>query len=234
MNFHNTIRAGAAFLAIASAGSALAADAVRSNEVRLGMYFVKFNVKANPLSGDFIPPGYNLNIDNNSVNTPYFAYVRRLTPHFIGQLAAGVPPKTEIVGKGSATVGSAPFNGVVLATARWFSPTVLLNYVFRDESATWRPYLGAGVNFTHFFSRQATAAGQAVLGGPTKISLTNSVGPAVTVGVTWRFQDRWHVYASYDYARVNSDAVTDTAGALRRTSVKFNPYTVVVSVGYAF
>jgi hypothetical protein len=33
---------------------------------------------------------------------------------------------------------------------------------------------------------------------------------------------------------VNSNAVLNTAGALKRTTIRFNPYTWVVSVGYAF
>lgn len=232
MNYRNTTLAGLGMLATLMASSAIAADEIHSNEIRLGMYFVQYNAKADDISGPFVPPGVNLDV--KSVNTPYVAYLRRLAPHFVLELAAGVPPKTETVGKGPATLGSVPFNGRVISTARWFAPTALLIYVFRDESESWRPYLGAGANFTHFYSRQSTAVGNAANGGPTALSLTNSFGPAVTAGISWRLQEHWHLYASYDYARVNSDLVANTAGVLRRTSIRFNPSTLVVSVGYAF
>ena len=47
-------------------------------------------------------------------------------PHWVAQLAAGIPPKTETVGKGPPTVGSVPFDGVVVSTAKWFSPSLLV------------------------------------------------------------------------------------------------------------
>ena len=222
----------AALLAATSATTALADDSVRANEIRVGAYFVMYDAKADDLSGPYVPPGVNVDVKN--VNTPYFAYIRRLSPHFVAQLAAGVPPKTETVGKGPATVGSVPFNGQIVSTAKWFSPSLLVNYVFRDESATLRPYLGVGVNYTRFYDLKSTPAGDAANGGPTAITLKSSLGPVATAGLRWHLKDRWSVYASYDVARVNTDYVGNTAGVIRRTHIKFNPSTLVVSVGYAF
>jgi outer membrane protein len=210
----------------------MAADNVLSNEIRVGAYIVMYDAKADDLTGPYVPPGVNVDVKN--VNTPYFAYLRRLGPHFVGQLSAGVPPKTETVGKGPATLGSVPFNGQVVSTAKWFSPSLIVNYVFRDESQALRPYLGAGVNYTRFYDLQSTPAGDAANGGPTAISLSSSVGPVVVAGLRWHIKDHWSAYASYDMARVNSDYVGDTAGVLRRTHIKFNPSSVVLAVGYAF
>jgi outer membrane protein len=219
-------------LAIGSAGPAMAADSVQSNEIRVGAYIVMYDAKADDLAGPYVPPGVNVDVKN--VTTPYFAYLRRLSPHLVAQLAAGVPPKTETVGKGPATLGSVPFNGQVVSTAKWFSPSILVNYVFRDESQALRPYLGVGVNYTRFYDLQSTPAGDAANGGPTAISLSSSVGPVMTAGLRWHIKDSWSAYASYDIARVNSDYVGDTAGVIRRTHIKFNPSTLVLSVGYAF
>jgi outer membrane protein len=231
MNTANVI-ASIGILAIGSAGQANANDPVQSNEIRVGAYIVMYDAKADDLTGPYVPPGVNVDVKN--VTTPYFAYLRRLTPHLVAQLAAGVPPKTETVGKGPATLGSVPFNGQVVSTAKWFSPSVLVNYVFRDESQALRPYLGVGVNYTRFYDLQSTPAGNAANGGPTAITLSSSVGPVVTAGLRWHLRDNWSAYASYDVARVNSDYVGDTAGVLRRTHIKFNPSTLVLSVGYAF
>jgi outer membrane protein len=217
---------------LCAAGQALADSDVQSNEIRVGAYFVMYDAKANDLTGPYVPPG--VNVDVNNVTTPYFAYLRRLSPHLVAQLAAGVPPKTETVGKGPPTVGSVPFNGQVVSTAKWFSPSILINYVFRDESKALRPYLGAGVNYTRFYDLQSTRAGDEANGGPTAISLTSSVGPVLTAGLRWHIKDRWSAYASYDVAKVDSDYVGNTAGVIRRTHIKFNPSTLVLSVGYAF
>lgn len=235
MNTKVTVTASTIFAALVAATSSVAAladDSVHGNEIRVGMYFVMYDVKANDLAGPYVPPGVNVDVKN--VNTPYFAYIRRLSPHLVAQLAAGVPPKTETVGKGPATVGSVPFNGQVVSTAKWFSPSLLVNYVFRDESATIRPYLGVGVNYTKFYDLKSTPAGDAANGGPTYVTLSSSTGPVVTAGLRWHLKDRWSIYASYDVARVNSDYVGNTAGVIRTTHIKFNPSTLVVSAGYAF
>jgi len=238
MNKRNGIMAGVLLLGFAAAGTAIADTAVSvtrpvyENEIRLGMYFLQYHVNADNLQGPYVPPGVNLDV--NSVSTPYFAYLRRLSPHLVAQLAAGVPPKTETVGKGPAYLGSVPFDGQVVSTAKWFSPSLLVNYVFRDESEALRPYLGVGVNYTKFYDLQSTAAGNAANGGPTAISLTSSVGPVVTAGIRWHIKDRWSAYVSYDYAYVSSDYTGNTAGVIRTTTVRFNPTTVVAAVGFAF
>lgn len=239
MNTRSSITAGVVLFGTLAGGTAMAADAllsatrpVFSNEIRVGMYLLQYHVSADDLTGPYVPPG--VNVDVNNISTPYFAYVRRLAPNWVAQLAAGIPPKTETVGKGPATVGSVPFDGQVVSTAKWFSPSLLINYVFRDESEAWRPYLGVGINYTKFYDLQSTAAGNAANGGPTAISLTSSVGPVVTAGVRWHIKDHWSAYASYDYAMVNSDYTGNTARVIRRTSIKFNPSTLVISVGYAF
>lgn len=235
MNTSFTVTAStwiAGLLAATSATAALADDSVHANEIRVGAYIVMYDAKADDLSGPYVPPGVNIDVKN--VTTPYFAYVRRLSPHLIAQLAAGVPPKTETVGKGPATVGSVPFNGQIVSTAKWLSPSLLVSYVFRDESATLRPYLGAGVNYTRFYDLRSTPAGDQANGGPTAITLSSSIGPVASAGLRWHLKDRWSLYASYDVARVNTDYVGNTAGVIRKTHIKFNPSTIVLSAGYAF
>jgi outer membrane protein len=228
----NKAFAGLGLLAALAAGVATAAESAPSNELRAGAYFVMYDAKAKDISGPFVPPGTNLDVKN--VNTIYLAYLRRFSPHYSVELAFGVPPKTDTVGKGPATLGSVPFNGQVVSTAKWFAPNLLLCYTFLDEGATFRPYLEAGVNYTHFYDRQSTAAGDAVNGGPTAISLTNSVGPVITGGITWNLPAHWSLHASYSRTWVKSDYIGNTAGVLRRTHVDFNPSAAVLSVGYSF
>ncbi len=228
MNNNMKLLAGLSLLAAAATTQA----AEHPLEVRVGEYFVMYDAKANDLTGPFVPAGVNLDVKN--VNTPYFAATYSFDSHWVLQLSAGVPPKTETVGKGPATLGSVPYNGQVVSTAKWFAPTVILNYVIGPEGWLVRPYVGAGVNYTHFYDRQSTAAGDAANGGPTAISLTNSTGLEWTVGAKVRLGERWHAYASYSGTKVNSDYVGNTAGTIRKTSIKFNPTAFVVSVGYSF
>ena len=230
-----SVRILSAAIAIVSAALYCAAPALADdspNSARIGLYSVFYHVSADDLSGPFVPPGANL--DANNVETVYLAYVRTLSSRFDVELAAGYPPLQKTVGKGPATLGSVPYDGQVIATARWLAPTVLLEYKFLSENSRWRPYIGVGVNYTAFYDRNSTAQGNAVSGGPTKLSLTSSVGPAGTAGVAYNIAGHWHAYASYSISKVSTDLTADTAGIIRTTHINFGPQALVVSVGYSF
>jgi outer membrane protein len=219
-----------AVVALAASG-AFAADA-GPNDIRIGVYLVHFDDDATDISGPYAPSGLDLHVQN--LETLYLGYVRSFSDHFQVELAFGYPPLTKTEGKGPATVGSVAYNGQVIATARWFSPSLLAEYVFGDRNARFRPYVGLGMNYTSFFSRQSTAAGNAASGGPTSISLPDSFGPAATAGLSYEITDRWHVYASYSVARVNSHLRAYTAGIERSSDIHFWPNAVVLSAGYSF
>jgi outer membrane protein len=230
-----TVRMGKILFALIAATIATGAYADEdrlNNSLRLGAYYVTYDTKADDLSGPYVPPGVNIKLKD--VITPYFGYVRTLTNHFVLELAMGAPPLTKTVGKGPATLGSVPFNGQTVVTARWLAPSLLLQYVFLDDSYRFRPYIGAGLTYVKFYSRQSTPAGNAVGGGPTSISLTSSIGPAGTVGVSCRISRHFYVYASASASEVDSDLTTNTAGVIRKTHVSFGPRALVVSAGYSF
>ncbi len=202
------------------------------NSLRIGLYYVHYDANTTGLSGPYVPPG--LNVDVNDLVTLYAAYVRSISSHVDVELAFGWPPVTKSVGKGPATLGSVPYNGQVISTARWLAPTLLVEYELFGPQHRFRPYIGIGVNYTQFYDRQSTAAGNAASGGPTSISLPASVGPAATLGLGYRLTDHWHLYASYSVARVNSRLTADTAGVIRTTEIHFWPNAIVVSAGYSF
>jgi outer membrane protein len=228
----NTIKTAAATVLLVLAMSAAQADSVPDNTLRVGVYYVQYHSHADDISGPFVPAGLNLHV--NDVETLYLAYVRRLSEHFDLELAAGLPPLTKTEGKGPATLGSVPYNGQVISTARWLAPSLLLNYKFFDDSHAWRPYVGIGINYAHFYDRQSTAAGNAASGGPTSIKLPDSIGPAATVGMSYHLRDRWSLYASYSASIVKSRLTADTAGVMRTSEINFGPRAVVVAAGYTF
>jgi outer membrane protein len=224
-----TIAAAALF---ALAVSVAHADDVPENTIRVGMYYIQYHSTADDISGPYVPNGLNLHV--NAIETLYLAYVRRLSEHFDLELAAGAPPTTKTEGRGPATLGSVPYNGQVISTAKWFAPTLLLNYKFLDDSYALRPYIGIGVNYANFYDRRSTAAGNAVSGGPTSISLPVSVGVAGTVGVSYRLPERWSLYLSYSMSEVKSKLTADTAGVIRTTQISFGPRALVIAAGYSF
>lgn len=218
---------------ICCVSTATAAD-VPSNTVRAGMYALFYHVTASDIQGPFIPQGTNLNVDLKNTQTAYFAYIRRLTSYLDLELAFGMPPKTKTIGKGPATVGSVPYNGVEIATAKWLAPSALLDYNFFSEDSAFRPYIGVGINYTTFYDRKVTGGGAQVVGGPTRLSLTSSVGPVATVGLKYQPHTRWSVNVSYSISQVDTDLKTDTLGEIHTSRVHFGPQALVVSAGYSF
>ena len=183
-----------------------------SNSARIGLYSVFYHVSADDLSGPYVPPGAN--IDAKNVETVYLAYVRRLSSHFDVELTLGYPPLRQktVWARDRPPWASVPYNGQVIATARWLAPTLLFEYVFFDENSKLRPYIGAGVNYTTFYDRNSTAEGNAASGGPTKLSLTSSVGPTGTVGLAYNIAHNWNLYGSYSISQVRTKLNADTAG----------------------
>jgi outer membrane protein len=208
------------------------ADETPGNALRIGLYDVFYHASAGDIAGPYVPAGLNVTVKD--VQTLYIGYIRRLAPDWEIELAFGIPPTTNTYGKGPATVGSVPYDGVLISSAKWFAPTVLLNYKFLDETFPVRPYIGAGINYTYFYDRQSTAAGNAVSGGPTSVSLPSSIGPVATVGVGWQIAHHCTLNASYSFSQVKTELAADTAGIIRTTHVSFGPEALVIAVGYQF
>jgi outer membrane protein len=231
-NNHRVLICAAVVAAAFCAAPASADDEIWNNSVRVGSYSVFYHTKADDLSGPFVPPGVNLKAKD--LETLYVGYFRRLSPHFEFELALGYPPLSKVEGKGPASLGSVPFNGQTISSARWLSPTVFVEYKFLSESAKLRPFVGVGVNYTAFYDRVSTAQGNAASGGPTRLSLTSSVGPAGTVGLVYNVSGHWHLAASYSISRVETDLKADTGGVIRTSHINFGPQALVVSGGYSF
>jgi outer membrane protein len=202
------------------------------NSARIGAYAVFYHVHSDGLTGPYVPEGTN--IDAKDVQTLYLAYVRSLTTHFDLELAGGWPPLQKTVGRGPATLGSVPYNGQIIASARWIAPTLLLEYEFLAPDSKFRPYIGLGINYTNFYDRDSTAAGDAASGGPTKLSLTSSVGVAGTVGMSYRIAGNWKAYLSYSASQVKTRLEAETAGVERTAHINFGPQALVAAVGYSF
>jgi outer membrane protein len=220
--------------AVVCGAPAFADDAsdVPMNSARMGLYSIFYHVHTEGLQGPYVPEGTS--IDAKNLQTLYLAYVRSLTTHFNLELTAGIPPLQKTVGKGPAELGSVPYNGQVIAEARWLAPTLLLEYELFSYNAPVRPYIGVGVNYVDFYDRDSTPAGNAASGGPTRISLTSSVGVAGTVGVDWRISGNWHAYASYSASQVKTRLEAYTAGVERTAHINFGPQAFVVAAGYSF
>lgn len=224
-------------LAIAGVMAACAAapSMAQPNTVRLGISNVQPHSSASDISGPFTPGGTSLEVRDKT--TPFVSYTREISDQWDVELALGIPPKHDIVLKinNAALPGSAQaLSGQVGATIRQVAPTVFFNYKFLEKTSVLRPFVGAGINYTRFDKTHSTAAGDALNGGPSSISLEDSVGLALQAGVAWQLSSEWSVSASLATARVKSEITTNTLGIERHADITFKPQVFTVAMGYSF
>lgn len=210
---HSTLCLAALLAATVVAPAAQAQD----NVIKLGVTRYDPHSKTSGITGIGIPPGADATIE--SATTVLFVFERLLGPHWGVELALGVPPRV----KGKAT-GSVAFLGEVVS-ARNVGPTLLLNYHFADASEPLRPYAGVGINYTRFSSVRTNYA--------WSVSLSDSVGPAISLGVELTVAKPWIFWASASAVKVKSDLVAVGATVLQ-TTIDFRPMVYSMGAAYRF
>lgn len=128
-------------------------------------------------------------------------------------------------------LGATPFthditlNGTKAAETKHLPPTVGVQYHFTPKSNV-RPYVGAGINYTTFFSEETTGA----LAG-TDLSLDDSWGLAAQVGIDVDINKDWFFNADIRYMNIETTATIAGAGSV---DVEINPWVFGLGVGTRF
>jgi outer membrane protein len=112
-------------------------------------------------------------------------------------------------------------------------PTLTLQYHVNPKGVV-RPYVGAGINYTIFYSAKSTASLDGALGGSTGVKLNDSFGYALQAGVDVNLTPK--VFANLDvkYIDMRTTARLTTGATLRTVDVDINPLVVGVGVGFRF
>jgi outer membrane protein len=105
-------------------------------------------------------------------------------------------------------------------------PTLSLQYHFRDCERV-RPYLGVGLNYTHFFNIKT---------GPvaSKISYKNSIGPAFQVGTNIALNDNWVVNFDVKKVLIRTQVAVIAGANVLKTKVRIDPMICGIGFGYCF
>lgn len=209
-----TIRAIATgLLATVAAVSAQAQDST----LKLGLTRYDAHSKTNGISGVGLPAGADAVVGD--ATTVIFVYEHQLAPNIGLELVLGVPPKIKATASGSVA-----FLGEVLE-ARNVAPTLLLNYHFGQAGDTWRPYVGAGINYTKFVDISTPYGWD--------VKLSDSWGPAVQAGIDYAINKQWGAFASVAAVKVKSDLVA-TGATVLQTTIDFRPVVYSVGLSYRF
>ncbi len=106
-------------------------------------------------------------------------------------------------------------------------PSLLIQYHFTDLGA-FKPYIGAGVNYTIFGNRQNFPG----LGNSVQVD-QNSVGFVAQVGTDYMFDKNWGMNLDLKYATMSTN-VTTVQGNNNLGKLTLNPFMPAVGVTYKF
>lgn len=203
----------ASVLALAAAAPAFAQD----NVFKLGLTRYDTHSRTSNLAGIGLPPGADVKVGD--ATTVIFVGERMLTPNAGLELVLGIPPKIKSTGAGSVA-----FLGELLE-AKNAAPTLLLNWHFGQPGDAWRPYVGAGINYTKFVGIRSPYG--------WKVSLSDSWGPVLQGGIDYRIDERWGLFASVAAVKVKSDLVAVGANVITAT-IDFRPLVYSAGLSYRF
>ncbi|MGC9551428.1 outer membrane protein OmpW, partial [Vibrio metoecus] len=105
-----------------------------------------------------------------------------------------------------------------IAETKHLPPTFMVQYYFGESGSTFRPYVGAGLNYTTFFDEGFNSTGNnATL---TDLKLDDSWGLAANAGFDYKLNESWFLNASVWYANIETTASYKFGGAAQSTDVK--------------
>lgn len=146
------------------------------------------------------------------------------TKNIAAELILGTTPHS-ITGAGS-------INGLPVGKAWLLPPTLTFQYHFTEFGA-FKPYVGAGVNYTFFYSQ---SAGNQTVGGLTVTNshLHNSAGAALQIGFDYMIDRHWgfNVDVKKLYLRPDWDGTINGAAFTGR--VNLDPWLIGAGVVYKF
>lgn len=128
--------------------------------------------------------------------------------------------------------GTGGIAGLGKAAETMLLPPTLLQYHF-DTGTGFRPYVGAGLNYTITYAENADRSLEAVL-GPTSVDADNSIGWAIQAGVDYHINERWFINLDVKYIDIGVDVQLNSAGTVRNLDVDINPVVIGVGFGYRF
>jgi outer membrane protein len=189
----------------AIAGSAVADDAWF---VRAGAHNV------DPKSDNGSLAGGTLEARIGSDVRPTLAIGRFLNDRWAVELLAALPFDHEV-----------RLNGAKAADFKHLPPTLSLQHYF-GEAGGFRPFLGAGLNYTWTFDQRET--------GPiagTRLKIGNSVGAAAQAGFVTEITDTLHLVGEVRWVDIDASV---SVNSTRVGTVEVDPLVYGLSLGWRF
>lgn len=123
-----------------------------------------------------------------------------------------------------------------VADTKHLPPTFMVQYYFGQANSDFRPYVGAGINYTVFFDESLNSTGKSA--DLSDLSLDDSWGLAANIGIDYMINEDWFLNASVWYADIGTTAkykqTVDGITTQYSTDVDIDPWVFMIGGGYNF
>jgi outer membrane protein len=216
--------AAAAMVGAAMVAAAAPAQAEAGDFLVRGRFIV---VAPQDGSGGITPAFPNDGVSVDTAYAPEIDFTYMLTNNIGLELIAATT-------KHSATGRSGTPAAVGKLLDTWvLPPTLTLQYHFAPDGG-FRPYVGAGLNYTIFYKERASGSLEAAV-GQTDVSLSDSFGWALQAGADIPLNDS--VFLNFDVKYIDMDTtarLNTTAAGQQKVKVDINPIVVGFGIGMRF
>ena len=210
---------------LVAASGAAAAQSAGTWLIKGGVNNIAPRVSSGDLSAPSLP---NSKVDVKSATSAIITGAYMLSDNTSVEFYVGLPYKHDVVGAGSLEgVGK-------LGSVKQVSPTIFAQYRFLAASAAFRPYVGLGLTYAHFYGEEGSGTLTALTnpgGPPTQMSASSAFGLSPEIGLSFRLSDRWFVDASVIKTLIKNKTTLSTGQTI---DTKLDPLSTNVSVGYRF
>lgn len=217
----------ALLLAAATAAAVIAPMQAQAKQGDILVRLRAIMVAPNEESGSVLPgfPGEKVRVDNSVMPEIDITYMA--TDHIGFELIAATT-------KHSASGITGTTGGIGKLASTWVLPPTLTMQYHPIAEGPLRPYVGAGVNYTLFYSEDASGALEGAV-GPTKVHMSDSVGWTLQAGVDIDLNERMFLNFDIKYIDIDTTArLTTTAAGVQRVRVHLDPIVAGVGVGMRF
>ena len=143
------------------------------------------------------------------------------------ELLAASPFSHELTAKGGT------LDGAEIGSVKHLPPTLSAQYYFLGSQSKFKPYVGAGLTYTTFFSEDIGSGAKGL--GYNDIELDDSFGLSAQIGFDYQVSDKWLLNASAMYADIDTTATLKGASVSNLTvDYDLDPIVYRLNVGYKF
>ncbi|MEQ1704779.1 MAG: OmpW family protein [Rickettsiales bacterium] len=190
---------------------ALSSPVFAADDFKAGDFMIRARaLSVVPDESGRVSNGDSVSISNSVVPELDFTYF--FTPNISAELITAVTPHDVKTSSG------------IDAGSSWLlPPTLTLQYHFTQMDSI-KPYVGAGVNYTHFFNADA--------GALNSVKYDDSFGGVLQAGVDIPIRDNWYFNVDVKKVFISTTAKFSPSGV--RADVDIDPWLIGVGFGYKF